>query len=130
MLEVAEMLASGRCTGCAYEVLHGKLPPEEKDAIMRAFSQAPSTCWWPRTVIEVGVDVPNSSVMIIMDARTGSGSLAAAPAQGRVGRRRAARAVPALHRVPRGHPREGAPRGGRLHARRVRAVEGRWTRAA
>ncbi|MEU4700212.1 ATP-dependent DNA helicase RecG [Nonomuraea dietziae] len=85
VLEVAEMLASGPLHGLRVEVLHGKLPPEEKDAIMRAFSQGAVDVLVATTVIEVGVDVPNSSVMIIMDAdRFGVSQLH--QLRGRVGR--------------------------------------------
>ncbi|MGW5684110.1 ATP-dependent DNA helicase RecG [Nonomuraea sp. NPDC003754] len=85
VLEVAEMLASGPLHGLRVEVLHGKLPPEEKDAIMRAFSRGEVDVLVATTVIEVGVDVPNSSVMIIMDAdRFGVSQLH--QLRGRVGR--------------------------------------------
>lgn len=85
VLDVAEMLASGPLAGLRVEVLHGKLPPEEKDAIMRAFTRGEIDVLVATTVIEVGVDVPNSSVMIIMDAdRFGVSQLH--QLRGRVGR--------------------------------------------
>ncbi len=65
--------------------LHGKLPPEEKDAVMRSFTRGELDVLVATTVIEVGVDVPNSSVMIIMDAdRFGVSQLH--QLRGRVGR--------------------------------------------
>ncbi|MEZ0074896.1 ATP-dependent DNA helicase RecG [Planotetraspora sp. GP83] len=85
VLEVAEMLSDGPLHGLRVEVLHGKLPPEEKDAVMRAFTKGEIDVLVATTVIEVGVDVPNSSVMIIMDAdRFGVSQLH--QLRGRVGR--------------------------------------------
>ncbi|WP_157250901.1 ATP-dependent DNA helicase RecG [Nonomuraea typhae] len=85
VLEVAEMLAEGPLHGLRLAVLHGKLPPEDKDAVMRAFTRGEVDVLVATTVIEVGVDVPNSSVMIIMDAdRFGVSQLH--QLRGRVGR--------------------------------------------
>ncbi|NQX13690.1 ATP-dependent DNA helicase RecG [Microbacteriaceae bacterium VKM Ac-2855] len=49
-------------------VLHGRMSSDEKDATMRAFSRGEIDILVSTTVIEVGVDVPNASMMIIMDA--------------------------------------------------------------
>ncbi|MFI6598036.1 ATP-dependent DNA helicase RecG [Nonomuraea sp. NPDC050536] len=85
VLDVAEMLADGPLHGLRLAVLHGKLPPEEKDAIMRAFTKGELDVLVATTVIEVGVDVRNASVMIIMDAdRFGVSQLH--QLRGRVGR--------------------------------------------
>jgi ATP-dependent DNA helicase RecG len=85
VLDVAELLSEGPFHDLRLGVLHGKLPPEEKDAIMRAFSRGELDVLVATTVIEVGVDVPNSSVMIIMDAdRFGVSQLH--QLRGRVGR--------------------------------------------
>ncbi|MGV9778585.1 ATP-dependent DNA helicase RecG [Streptosporangium sp. NPDC003464] len=85
VLEVAEMLSEGPLRGLRTAVLHGKLPPEEKDAVMRAFTRGEVDVLVATTVIEVGVDVPNSSVMVIMDAdRFGVSQLH--QLRGRVGR--------------------------------------------
>ncbi|WP_049556940.1 ATP-dependent DNA helicase RecG [Nonomuraea sp. SBT364] len=85
VLEVAEMLSEGPFHDLRVAVLHGKLPPEEKDAIMRSFGRGEIDILVATTVIEVGVDVPNSSVMIIMDAdRFGVSQLH--QLRGRVGR--------------------------------------------
>ncbi len=85
VLDVAEMLAEGPLHGMRVGVLHGKLPPEEKDAIMRAFTKGEIDVLVATTVIEVGVDVRNASVMIIMDAdRFGVSQLH--QLRGRVGR--------------------------------------------
>ncbi|MFI6793426.1 ATP-dependent DNA helicase RecG [Nonomuraea sp. NPDC050383] len=85
VLDVAQLLSEGPFHDLRLGVLHGKLPPEEKDAIMRAFSRGELDVLVATTVIEVGVDVPNSSVMIIMDAdRFGVSQLH--QLRGRVGR--------------------------------------------
>lgn len=68
VLDVAEALASGPLAGLRVEVLHGRLTPEEKDARMRAFAAREVDVLVATTVIEVGVDVPNATVMVVMDA--------------------------------------------------------------
>jgi ATP-dependent DNA helicase RecG len=51
------------------DVLHGKLPPREKDAVMERFNRGETDVLVATTVVEVGVDVPNASVMVILDAQ-------------------------------------------------------------
>jgi ATP-dependent DNA helicase RecG len=48
--------------------IHGRMSSEDKDAIMRAFAAGTIDVLVATTVIEVGVDVPNASAMIVMDA--------------------------------------------------------------
>ena len=67
------------------ELLHGRLPGREKDEVMRRFARHETDVLLATTVVEVGVDVPNASVMTILDAhRYGLAQLH--QLRGRVGR--------------------------------------------
>ncbi len=69
----------------AVSILHGKMKPAEKDAEMKRFSEGKTNIMVATTVIEVGVNVPNASVMIIESAeRFGLSQLH--QLRGRVGR--------------------------------------------
>jgi ATP-dependent DNA helicase RecG len=52
----------------ACELLHGRIPPEEKQKIMERFRRGDSSALISTTVIEVGVDIPNATVMLIENA--------------------------------------------------------------
>jgi ATP-dependent DNA helicase RecG len=85
VLDVAATLDAGPLAGLRLGILHGRLYPEEKDRVMRAFSAGDIDVLVATTVIEVGVDVPNATVMVIMDAeRFGVSQLH--QLRGRVGR--------------------------------------------
>ncbi|WP_158890252.1 ATP-dependent DNA helicase RecG [Amycolatopsis anabasis] len=85
VLEVAPELEAGPLSGLRVGVLHGRLPSDEKDAVMRAFADAKLDVLVATTVIEVGVNVPNATAMVIMDAeRFGVSQLH--QLRGRVGR--------------------------------------------
>ncbi|HVW81246.1 MAG TPA: ATP-dependent DNA helicase RecG [Mycobacteriales bacterium] len=66
--EVAESLASGPLAGLTIEMLHGRLPADAKDEVMRRFAAGRVDVLIATTVIEVGVDVPNATMMIVLDA--------------------------------------------------------------
>ncbi len=69
---VYSMLETLRATpalaGLRVEILHGRLDPDTKEATMRAFGAGEVDVLVATTVIEVGVDVPNASVMVVVDA--------------------------------------------------------------
>jgi len=83
MLE--ELSQNPAMAGVRLEVLHGRLDADTKDATMRAFAAGDIDVLIATTVIEVGVDVANASVMVVMDAdRFGISQLH--QLRGRVGR--------------------------------------------
>ncbi|MFF7295251.1 ATP-dependent DNA helicase RecG [Streptomyces sp. NPDC008265] len=85
VLEIAEQLGRGPLAGLSVEVLHGRMDPADKDDVMRRFAAGEVKVLVATTVIEVGVNVPNSTVMVIMDAdRFGVSQLH--QLRGRVGR--------------------------------------------
>lgn len=85
VLEVADELRKGALAGLSVEVLHGRMHPDEKDDVMRRFAAGDVDVLVATTVIEVGVNVPNATAMVIMDAdRFGVSQLH--QLRGRVGR--------------------------------------------
>jgi ATP-dependent DNA helicase RecG len=85
VLDIADQLAKGPLQGLGVEVLHGRMQPDDKDAVMRRFAAGETDVLVATTVIEVGVNVPNATAMVIMDAdRFGVSQLH--QLRGRVGR--------------------------------------------
>jgi len=83
--ELGPQLQSGPLAGLRIAPLHGRLSSEEKDSTMRAFAAGEIDVLISTTVIEVGVDVANATVMVVMDAdRFGVSQLH--QLRGRVGR--------------------------------------------
>jgi ATP-dependent DNA helicase RecG len=68
VVDVAPMLADGPLHGLRLGVLHGRLAPDAKDDVMRSFARGDVDVLVATTVIEVGVDVPNATVMVVLDA--------------------------------------------------------------
>ncbi len=66
--ELEPRLAREALAGVRTAQLHGRLPPELKDDVMRRFVARELDVLVATTVIEVGVDVPNATVMVVMDA--------------------------------------------------------------
>jgi ATP-dependent DNA helicase RecG len=78
-------LATGPWKGLKLDVLHGSLPPEEKDGVLRAFTNGDLHALISTTVVEVGVDVPDATIMVVEQAeRFGLSQLH--QLRGRVGR--------------------------------------------
>ena len=86
VLEVAEELADLEVLhGVRIGILHGQMPPAEKEAAMAAFTAGDVDLLVSTTVIEVGVDVPRATAMVVLDAdRFGLSQLH--QLRGRVGR--------------------------------------------
>jgi ATP-dependent DNA helicase RecG len=83
--ETYERLEAGELSGLRLGLLHGRLPAAEKEAVMGRFRAGELHVLVATTVIEVGVDVPNATVMVVLDAdRFGIAQLH--QLRGRVGR--------------------------------------------
>ena len=85
VLDVTPMLVDGPLAGLRVEMMHGRMPPEAKDDVMRRFAAGEVDVLVATTVVEVGVDVANATAMVVMDAdRFGVSQLH--QLRGRVGR--------------------------------------------
>ena len=82
---VFDRLSTAELSGCKVGLLHGRMASSEKESVMEAFRAARLDVLVATTVIEVGVDVPNATQMVILDAdRFGIAQLH--QLRGRVGR--------------------------------------------
>jgi ATP-dependent DNA helicase RecG len=105
-----EQLSRGPLAGLRLGLMHGRLTAEEKDAVMAAFRAGEIDVLVCTTVIEVGVDVPNATVMVVMDAdRFGISQLH--QLRGRIGRGAYPSLCLLVTRLP-----EDSKAGGRLNA--------------
>ena len=118
VVALIEQLRRGPLSGLRLGLMHGRLPSDEKDAVMAAFRAGQIDVLVCTTVIEVGVDVPNATVMVVVDAdRFGISQLH------QLARTHWPR--PASKPVPAGHPAagriqgRGAAQGRREHAGRL-----------
>ena len=85
VLDVLPELLAGPLAGLRVAALHGRMPPADKDDVMTAFAAGRLDVIVSTTVIEVGVDVANATVMVVLDAdRFGVSQLH--QLRGRVGR--------------------------------------------
>jgi len=100
---VADLLAQGPLSGLRVDRLHGRQSPEVKDRVMRGFADGDIDVLVCTTVVEVGVDVPNATVMVILDAdRFGLSQLH--QIRGRVGRGSAPGLCLLVTRAPQASP--------------------------
>ncbi len=110
VLETVERLRSHFLPGLRVEAMHGRMSTEAKDDVMGRFAKGDIEVLVSTTVIEVGVDVPNATVMVVMDAeRYGISQLH--QLRGRIGRGAHASSCFLATAVP-----PGAPPHGRLQA--------------
>ncbi|MCM3887228.1 ATP-dependent DNA helicase RecG [Frankia sp. R82] len=87
--EVLPQLVGGELAGLRVECLHGRLPSAQRETVMNRFAAGEVDVLVATTVIEVGVNVPNATVMVVLDAdRFGVSQLH--QLRGRVGRGEAA----------------------------------------
>jgi ATP-dependent DNA helicase RecG len=68
VVELFDRLRHGALAGLQLGLMHGRLSADEKDAVMAAFRAGEVDVLVCTTVIEVGVDVPNATVMVVIDA--------------------------------------------------------------
>jgi ATP-dependent DNA helicase RecG len=103
VLDVFPTLRDGYLHSLSIEMLHGRLPSDVKDSVMRRFAGGDIDVLVATTVIEVGVDVPNAAVMVVMDAeRFGISQLH--QLRGRVGRGAHASTCLLVTEAPEGSP--------------------------
>ena len=84
-IAIERELRSGPLAGVRLALMHGRMPAKERDDVMRRFAAAEVDVLVATTVVEVGIDVPNATVMVILGAeRFGLAQLH--QLRGRVGR--------------------------------------------
>ncbi len=128
VVELFARLQRGPLAGVRLGLMHGRLPSDEKDAVMAAFRAGEIDVLVCTTVIEVGVDVPNATVMVVMDAdRFGISQLH--QLRGRIGRGRASQPVPAGDQAAGELQSRPAAQGGCGHVGRIRPRRSRPGRA-
>ena len=117
--EMADHLAQDVFPDLRVALLHGRLKPDAKDRVMRRFARGEFDILVSTTVVEVGVDVPNATVMLIEHAeRFGLSQLH--QLRGRVGRGPHAVVLHPAVSVPAHRPGARAPEGADRHDRRLR----------
>jgi len=103
VLALADQLRAGPLDGVAVGLLHGRMSAEDKDEAMAAFVSGRTPVLVATTVVEVGVDVPEATVMVVVDAeRFGVAQLH--QLRGRVGRGRAPGVCLLVTTAPAGSP--------------------------
>ncbi|HEY0166977.1 MAG TPA: ATP-dependent DNA helicase RecG [Jatrophihabitans sp.] len=96
-------LSQSQLRGLRLAMLHGRMPAEDKSSVMSAFAAGQIDVLVATTVIEVGINVPNATLMVIMDAdRFGVSQLH--QLRGRIGRGAHPGLCLMLSQLPFGHP--------------------------
>ncbi len=96
-------LSNGQLRGLRLAMLHGRMPAEDKSSVMSAFADGTLDVLVATTVIEVGINVPNATLMVILDAdRFGVSQLH--QLRGRIGRGAHPGLCLMLSQLPFGHP--------------------------
>lgn len=119
VVELFGRLKAGQLAGLRLGLMHGRLPSDEKDAVMAAFRAGEIDVLVCTTVIEVGVDVPNATVMVVYDADW-FGISQLHQLRGRIGRGQHPSLCLLVTSLG-GVQGRDAPEGRGLHPRRVRA---------
>jgi ATP-dependent DNA helicase RecG len=103
VVDVLGLLTDGPLNGLRVEQLHGRMTPDDKDRTMSEFTAGRIDVLVATTVVEVGVDVPNATVMVVLDAeRFGVSQLH--QLRGRIGRGSAAGVCLLVTDAPAGSP--------------------------
>ncbi|GGO93854.1 ATP-dependent DNA helicase RecG [Wenjunlia tyrosinilytica] len=103
VVDILEQVREGPLRGLRVEPLHGRMHPDAKDDVMRRFTAGEVDVLVATTVIEVGVNVPNATAVVIMDAdRFGVSQLH--QLRGRVGRGSAPGLCLLVSEMPGGSP--------------------------
>ena len=103
VVDVTERLRAGPLQGVQVQMLHGRMAPDAKESVMQGFANGEVDVVVATTVIEVGVDVPNATTMVILDA-DGFGVSQLHQLRGRVGRGAAPGLCLFVTTIPRGSP--------------------------
>jgi len=100
---VVELRTTPALDGLRIEVLHGRMPADQREAVMAATTSGEVDVLVATTVIEVGVDVPNATAMVVLDAdRFGVSQLH--QLRGRIGRGSAGGVCLLVTQAPPGNP--------------------------
>ena len=67
-IETEQELRKGELRGLRLALMHGRMPARERDSVMRRFAEREVDVLVATTVVEVGIDIPNATVMVVLGA--------------------------------------------------------------